>query len=129
MFSYLIKQPTLVNEGKTFVADVLIRDGKIDTIGPHLSAKNNTEIIEAKGLHLFPGMIDDQVHFREPGLTHKADIESESKAALRGGITSYMEMPNCQPPTVTCERLVIKKVLASQKSHANYAFLPWRYQR
>ncbi|MBK2123969.1 dihydroorotase [Fangia hongkongensis] len=121
MSSYLIKNPTIVNEGKTFIADVYINNGRIEKIGSDLTVEN-AEIIDAEGLHLFPGMIDDQVHFREPGLTYKADIESESKAAVMGGITSYMEMPNCTPPTVTIEKLNDKKALGAQKSHANFAF-------
>lgn len=122
MSNYLIKSPTIVNEGRIFVADVLVQDGRITKIKPDISAAANVKIIDAEGLHLLPGMIDDQVHFREPGLTHKADIESESKAAVAGGITSYMEMPNCKPATVTIERLHAKKALAATKSHANYAF-------
>ena len=122
MSCYLIKNPTIVNEGKNFVADVLIQSGKISQIGSSLAAKAHTEIIDGEGLYLLPGMIDDQVHFREPGLTHKGDIESESKAAVIGGITSYMEMPNCTPATLSIERLAEKKKLASKKSHANFAF-------
>ncbi|WP_440615628.1 dihydroorotase [Cysteiniphilum sp. 6C5] len=122
MSNYLIKSPTIVNEGKIFVADVLVNEGRIAKIAPDISASPDVKIIDAEGLHLLPGMIDDQVHFREPGLTHKADIESESKAAVAGGITSYMEMPNCNPATVTIERLDAKKALAATKSHANYAF-------
>ena len=122
MLSYLIKNPTIVNEDKIFVADVLIQDGYIAKISPNIAVSHDVKVIDAEGLHLFPGMIDDQVHFREPGLTYKADIESESKAAISGGITSYMEMPNCNPATVTIERLAAKKALAATKSHANYAF-------
>ncbi len=122
MSRYLIKNPIVVNEDKIFHADILIEDGHIAKIAQNIAASAETKIIDAAGLHLFPGMIDDQVHFREPGLTHKADIESESKAAIAGGITSYMEMPNCNPPTVTLERLHAKKALAAAKSHANYAF-------
>ena len=122
MSCYLIKNPTIVNEGKQFVADVLIQSGKIAQIGSSLTAKPSAEIIDGEGLYLLPGMIDDQVHFREPGLTYKGDIESESKAAVMGGITSYMEMPNCNPPTLSIERLAEKKNLARKKSHANFAF-------
>lgn len=122
MSNYLIKSPTIVNEGKIFVADVLVKEGRIAEIAQDISATPDVKIIDAEGLHLLPGMIDDQVHFREPGLTYKADIESESKAAVAGGITSYMEMPNCNPATVTIERLNAKKALAATKSHANYAF-------
>ncbi|WP_116964153.1 dihydroorotase [Fastidiosibacter lacustris] len=122
MPNYLIKNPTIVNEGKIFVADVLIEDGRITQIKVGIESHQNVKIIDAEGLYLLPGMIDDQVHFREPGLTYKADIESESKAAVAGGITSYMEMPNCKPATVNIERLQAKKDLASLKSHANFAF-------
>lgn len=122
MSNYLIKSPTIVNENKTFVADVLIKEGRIVKISSDITAMPDIKTIKAEGLYLLPGMIDDQVHFREPGLTHKADIESESKAAISGGITSYMEMPNCHPATVTIERLNEKKALAATKSHANYAF-------
>ena len=122
MSCYLIKNPTIVNEGKIFVADVLIQSGKIAQIATALTANPQTEIIDGEGLYLLPGMIDDQVHFREPGLTHKGDIESESKAAVIGGITSYMEMPNCTPATLSIERLAEKKKLAHKKSHANFAF-------
>lgn len=122
MSDYLIKSPTIVNEDEVFVADVLIKDGRIAKISSNITASTGALVINAENLHLFPGMIDDQVHFREPGLIHKADIESESKAAVAGGITSYMEMPNCNPATITIERLKAKKNLASTKSHANYAF-------
>ncbi|WP_119344768.1 dihydroorotase [Facilibium subflavum] len=122
MPDYLIKGSTVVNEGKSYIADVLVQEGRIAKVSQHITAKEGVQVIDATGLHLFPGMIDDQVHFREPGLTHKADIESESKAAVAGGITSYMEMPNCTPPTLTIERLADKKALAASKSHANFAF-------
>lgn len=119
---YLIKEGTIVNENNIFTADILIKNGRIDKIDNDIQTKNSNIIIDARGLFIFPGMIDDQVHFREPGLNYKADIESESKAAIRGGITSYMEMPNCNPATTTISRLKDKKILASKKSHANYAF-------
>ena len=122
MSCYLIKNPNVVNEGKCFVADVLIKSGKIAQIGNSLSTTNNTIVIDGENYYLLPGMIDDQVHFREPGLTHKGNIESESRAAVMGGITSYMEMPNCNPPTLSIECLVEKKNIASKKSHANFAF-------
>ena len=121
MNKFLIKQASIVNEGKIKIADVLISNERIKNIASNISA-NNAEIIEAEGLYLIPGMIDDQVHFREPGLTHKADISSESKAAVAGGITSYMDMPNTIPNTLTQHILENKYILASQKSVANYSF-------
>lgn len=123
MLNYLIKSPTIINENKIFIADVLLENKKISKIQQNIShIKSGTKIINAEGLHLLPGMIDDQVHFREPGLTHKADIESESKAAVCGGITSYMDMPNCIPSTTSILELNKKKRLAAKKSHTNYAF-------
>lgn len=121
MKTILIKGATLVNEGKTFVADVFIKDGFIDEINSTIDRKADQEI-NAEGLHLLPGMIDDQVHFREPGLTHKADIFSESMAAVAGGITSFMEMPNTVPNTLTQELLADKYAIASEMSLANYSF-------
>lgn len=121
MNTYLIKGATLVNEGRQFIADVLIKNGLIDKIGENLSFANAIEI-DAEGLHLLPGMIDDQVHFREPGLTHKADIFTESMAAVAGGITSFMEMPNTVPNTLTQDLLADKYAIAAQTSLANYSF-------
>lgn len=121
MSTILIKAATLVNEGRIFVSDVYIKDGLIDEISPEISRKADQEI-NAEGLHLFPGMIDDQVHFREPGLTHKADIFTESMAAVAGGITSFMEMPNTVPNTLTQELLADKYRIASEMSLANYSF-------
>jgi len=121
--TYLIKNATLVNENKVFEADVRIegeRIAEISTTG--LTAKENEEIIDAKGLHLIPGMIDDQVHFREPGLTHKAEIYTEAKAAVAGGITSFMEMPNTVPNTLTQDLLEDKYQIAAKKALANYSF-------
>src|ERR1700712_5452722 len=103
----LIKQATIVNEGRQYVADILIKDGLIDQIAPLINAQADTEI-NAEGLHLLPGCIDDQVHFREPGLTHKGNIFTESRAAVAGGITSFMEMPNTVPNTLTQELLANK---------------------
>ncbi|MFZ9035602.1 MAG: dihydroorotase [Francisellaceae bacterium] len=122
MSQYLIKNAIIVNENEQYQADMLIKDGRIAKIDKSISSRASVMVIDASGLHLIPGMIDDQVHFREPGLTHKGDIESESKAAVAGGITSYMEMPNCTPATTTVERLHAKKALAASKSHANFAF-------
>ena len=122
MLRYLIKNATIVNENKIFSSDVLIENGIISKISPNISCFEKCHVINADGLYLLPGMIDDQAHFREPGMTYKADIESESKAAIIGGVTSYMEMPNCIPPTTTIDHLNKKKDLALRKSHANYAF-------
>ncbi|MNK50289.1 Allantoinase [compost metagenome] len=121
MNTYLIKAATIVNEGQKIVADVLIKDGFIAKIGQNLSAPGAQEI-NAEGQYLLPGMIDDQVHFREPGLTHKADIFTESMAAVAGGITSFMEMPNTVPNTLTQELLTDKYNTAAQTSLANYSF-------
>jgi dihydroorotase len=121
MNTYLIKGATLVNEGQLFIADVLIKNGLIEKIGQSLSSPEAQEI-NADGLYLLPGMIDDQVHFREPGLTHKADIFTESMAAVAGGITSFMEMPNTVPNTLTQELLADKYDIAAQTSLANYSF-------
>jgi len=121
MSSILIKSATIVNEGKSFEADVFIRDGLIEQIGRSIDKKADKEI-NAEGLHLLPGCIDDQVHFREPGLTHKAEIFTESRAAVAGGITSFMEMPNTVPNTVTQELLADKYAIASARSLANYSF-------
>lgn len=121
MSTYLIKNATLVNEGQQIITDVLIKNGLIEKIGNDLSASSAQEI-NAEGLHLLPGMIDDQVHFREPGLTHKADIFTESMAAVAGGITSFMEMPNTLPNTLTQDLLADKYGIASQTSLANYSF-------
>jgi dihydroorotase len=121
MSSILIKSATLVNEGKQIIADVYIKDGLIDQIGTSLDRRADQEI-NAEGKYLLPGCIDDQVHFREPGLTHKAEIYTESRAAVAGGITSFMEMPNTVPNTVTQELLDDKYEIASRKSLANYSF-------
>jgi dihydroorotase len=121
MNTILIKAASIVNEGKIIVADVLIKAGFIEKIASSINESADLEI-NAEGLHLFPGMIDDQVHFREPGLTHKADIFSESMAAVAGGITSFMEMPNTVPNTLTQELLADKYRIASEMSLANYSF-------
>ncbi len=117
----LIKNATLVNEGKIFASDILIEKQKIKKIARQIDV-DAQKVIDAKGLHLLPGIIDDQVHFREPGLTHKATICSESKAAVSGGITSFMEMPNTNPQTLTQSLLEEKYQIASKKSIANYSF-------
>jgi len=117
----LIKQATLINEGKIFTADVYVKDHLIHTIGNNLNFIADT-VIEAHERYLIPGIIDDQVHFREPGLTHKADLSTESRAAVAGGITTYMEMPNTKPQTLTQELLEAKYARAAQVSMANYSF-------
>ncbi|MBK5285471.1 MAG: dihydroorotase [Bacteroidia bacterium] len=117
----LIKNSTLVNEGKTVEADVLLKDEIIDRIDRDISHRS-AKVIDANGNILMPGVIDDQVHFREPGITHKGDIYTESKAAVAGGITSYMEMPNTIPNAVTQNLLEEKYSLAEKKSLANFSF-------
>lgn len=119
--STLIKDAIIVNEGRQFEADVFIQNGIIHRIGPNLNLPADT-VIHAKGKYLFPGVIDDQVHFREPGLTHKAEIRTESIAAVAGGITTFMEMPNTSPPTLTQELLQQKYNRAAEVSVANYSF-------
>src|SRR5665213_757650 len=121
MGSILVKSATIVNENKQFVADVLVKDGLIEKIGQHIDTRADKEI-DADGLYLFPGCIDDQVHFREPGLTHKATIATESRAAVAGGITSFMEMPNTVPNTLTRELLEEKYQIAASTSPANFSF-------
>lgn len=120
--NYLIKEAKLVNEGTIIEADVLIKNGRIEKIGKLLSAIENTTVIAANGQHLLPGAIDDQVHFREPGLTHKASIYTEAKAAVAGGVTSFMEMPNTVPPVFTQELLENKYAIGAATSLANYSF-------
>jgi len=120
--SVILRSATIVNEGKLQVADVYIKDGIIQKIGANLSAVENTQEYNLEGKYLLPGCIDDQVHFREPGLTHKANIGTESRAAVAGGITSFMEMPNTVPNALTQELLEDKYVIASNTSIANYSF-------
>ena len=122
MTSYLIKNATIVNEGSSFVSDVLIENGFIKKICNSIIEKDVT-IVDAQGKFLLPGLIDDQVHFREPGLTHKADIGTESKAAVAGGITSFIEMPNTVPQATTQELLEEKFEIAQKTSLANYSFM------
>lgn len=124
MSTFLIKNARIVNEGIVFEGDVLIENEKIRQIAENISAKSSDcIIIDAEGSFLIPGVIDDQVHFREPGLTHKGDIASESKAAVAGGITSFIEQPNTVPNAVTQELLEEKYQIASKTSHANYSFM------
>ena len=120
----LVKGGTIVNEGKTFDASVIIDGEQIAQIIPGSEQPEAPidEVIDASGCFVLPGIIDDHVHFREPGLTEKADMESESRAAVAGGVTSYLEMPNTVPQTTTLEALEDKFRLAAQKSHANYSF-------
>jgi len=122
MGNILILNARIVNEGKIIEQDLLIQSSRIEKIDNNLSSLEADLIIDANEQYLLPGLIDDQVHFREPGLTHKGDIYSESKAAIAGGITSYMEMPNTIPPAVTQELLEEKYLLASKKSLANFSF-------
>ena len=119
----LIKNAFVVNEGETKQMDVLIEAGKIAQIKETITADDQTEIVEAEGKYLLPGLIDDQVHFREPGLTHKACIRTESRAAVAGGITSFIEMPNTNPQTTTREELDRKFAIADQDALANYSFM------
>ncbi len=122
MTDWLITNGTLVNEGRRIVADLRVRDGRIERIDRELAARPGERVYDAGGRWVIPGMIDDQVHFREPGLEHKADIESESRACLAGGVTSYMEMPNTKPPAVNAAALEDKYRRASERSRVNYAF-------
>lgn len=118
----LIKKAQIVNEGKIIQSDILIENDLISKIQPNISEEAN-QIIDASGKYLLPGVIDDQVHFREPGLTHKGDIESESRSAIAGGTTSFIEQPNTVPNAITQELLADKYELARQKSFANYGFM------
>ena len=127
--NYYIKNATLVNEGKTFVASVFVSDGKIAKIvcdnqvpEPVEGPASSVQVIDGTGKYLIPGIIDEHVHFREPGLTHKADIYTESRAAVAGGVTSFMDMPNTNPQTTTQELLQQKFDLAAEKSLANFSF-------
>jgi dihydroorotase len=121
--SILIKNAVIVNENRTFKGDVLIENEIIKEVSSDIKAAEGTEIIDANGSYLIPGMIDDQVHFREPGLTHKANIETESRAAIAGGITTFIEMPNTVPQAVTQELLEDKFEIAAKTSYANYSFM------
>lgn len=123
MSSTLIKNALIINEGKSFKGSLLIKEGLIAGIFPEGEVLPKADVlVDAEGKWLLPGAIDDQVHFREPGLTHKADIASESAAAVAGGITSFMEMPNTHPQTTTLEALEAKYGLGAEKSLANYSF-------
>lgn len=120
--SILVKGGRIVNEGRIFDGSVVIEDGNIIDITKQQPESSYDEIIDASGCYVLPGVIDDHVHFREPGLTEKADIESESRAAAAGGVTSYFDMPNCKPQTTTLEALNDKFERARRSSHVNYSF-------
>ncbi len=120
--NYLITNATIVNEGKKFTGNVLINDGKIATISTESIVSENCTVIDATGMLLFPGVIDDQVHFRDPGMPHKGDLYTESRAAVAGGTTSFMDMPNVKPQTVTQDLLAERYKLGAEKSLANYSF-------
>lgn len=122
MHDLLLTNTKVVNENTTVQKDILITDKRISQIGNDLQHVSAKQVVDAKGKFLIPGMIDDQVHFREPGLTHKADMLSESHAAIAGGITSFMDMPNVKPPTLTLELLQQKYDAADKRAQANYAF-------
>lgn len=118
----IIKNAIIINEGRNYKSDILIKDQRIYKIENHIDEKEANLVIDAEGLLLLPGIIDDQVHFREPGLTYKADIYTESRAAAAGGVTSFMDMPNTLPPTTTNELLEQKFNIAAEKSAINYSF-------
>ncbi len=122
MKTYILKDACIVNEGKQVHADLLIKNGRIEKIADSIHIKENCSEIIATGQHLLPGVIDDQVHFREPGLTHKANIYTEAKAAVAGGVTAFMEMPNTSPPAFTHALLEDKYEIARNTSLANYSF-------
>ncbi len=122
MTDWLIRNAELVNEGRRFVADLRIRGDRIEAIGAGLVAHPNEQVFDAAGLWLLPGLIDDHVHFREPGYTAKADIASESRAAVLGGVTSFMDMPNTRPATLSHALLEDKYAIAARSSLANFAF-------
>lgn len=122
MGKILVKNAMIVNEGMIFESDVLLQEEFIAKIGRDIS-DSTAQVIDAKGKHLFPGIIDDQVHFREPGLTHKGSIATESRAAIAGGITTFMEQPNTNPQTTTIEKLEEKFEMGRASSYANYSFL------
>jgi dihydroorotase len=122
MTNYVLKNAQLVNEGTIIHADLRIADGRIAKIASEISPTPGEVVLDLTGKHIFPGMIDDQVHFREPGLTHKATIASEARAAVAGGVTSFMEMPNTVPNALTQELLADKYEIAAKGSLANYSF-------
>ena len=121
MYDLILKNGTLVNEGSIYESDIAIKGDRIEKISSSIDAEAK-KIIDLDGKYILPGLIDDQVHFREPGLTHKGNIQSESRAGLAGGVTSYFEMPNVNPTTTNRKNLQAKFDLAATKSHANYSF-------
>ena len=121
MFDLILKNCNIVNEGSIYESDIAIKNNRIELIDKDISLESK-KIIDIDGRYVLPGLIDDQVHFREPGLTHKGDIATESKAGLAGGVTSYFEMPNVNPTTTTNENLSKKFGIASTKSASNYSF-------
>ena len=123
MKKHLIKNGQIVNNGVITNSDILIEGEFISKIGTNIETSDEYNVIDASGKIVIPGVIDDQVHFREPGLTHKATIASESKAAIAGGITSFIEMPNTNPQTTTIDKLEEKFEIAAQTSFANYSFM------
>ena len=123
MKSILIKNGTIVNEGSVFKSDILIENGRISKISDNIDSNADCEVFDATNKVILPGVIDDQVHFREPGLTHKGNINSESRAAITGGTTSFIEQPNTVPNAVTQEILEEKYQIANETSHANYSFM------
>lgn len=118
----LIKNGLVVNEGRSEIKDVLIEGQRIERVEKHISPRTNEKVIDASGMWVLPGLIDDQVHFREPGLTRKAEIATESRAAVAGGITSYIEQPNTRPPALTAEAVEEKYARAAECSMANFGF-------
>ncbi len=122
MTNYVLKNAQIVNEGRIITSDLRIADGRIAKIASDITPAPGDIVLDVKGKHVFPGMIDDQVHFREPGLTHKATIASEARAAVAGGVTSFMEMPNTVPNALTQELLADKYAIAAAGSLANYSF-------
>ena len=121
MFDLILKNCKIVNENSIFESDIAIKNSRIELIANDISSESK-QTIDVSGRYVIPGLIDDQVHFREPGLTHKGDIATESKAGLAGGVTSYFEMPNVNPTTTTNENLTKKFQIASTKSVSNYSF-------
>ena len=121
MYDLILKNCRIVNESKTLESDIAIKNNRIELIGSDINAESS-DVIDVNGRYVIPGLIDDQVHFREPGLTHKGEIATESKAGLAGGVTSYFEMPNVNPTTTTNENLTKKFELASTRSLSNYSF-------
>ena len=117
----IIKNVTIINEGKSIEGDLLMSNGKIEKIAPIIDTSNAVEV-DGTGKWLMPGIIDDQVHFREPGLTYKADIHTESRAAAAGGVTTFFEMPNTKPSALTQELLQDKYDMAAKSSYTNYSF-------